>query len=531
MMPEEAQPNESARRLLGCAAVLVAAQMLIWLSGVGGADLHLVFGWSAVLLAVLASFRIGAAGGRLSCEAAGRLVQSPLPFLFLGLLYFVVWMLHQGVRYYRFEFANYDLGIYSNVAFNTAQGHFMYSSILAHSHLGEHVSPVTALFAPLYALRPSVYWLFGAQCLSFAAVPLLLRDLCRAVIPDARRAGWIALALSLLWGIYPPMAAAMRFPFHPSSLAMPWVIACFTAVWSRRWGRAALLLPVLLLFKENLTLVWIGLGLMMIASGRDRRAGVLLIVAGGIAAWVCLKVIIPFFRDGDWGQGGRVDPLADPVLKAWYLFRLLAPVLALPLVGWRYGIAALPPILLNLSTGYRPQYSTAYQYDDVIAALLFAACVPGIETLRFRIGAWWTPRRSLMAACAVYATVLLQLERSPAGDAWANPPEPVHRQMNAELRRLSAEFPGIWMYVQAHLGPHLHRHEMRQFPIKARDCGTWKYRDNSLLVLSTNAHAWGFTDLGECIAEIERHPRRYRRLTEFETVQVYHVGRHSTQAR
>lgn len=511
-----------AEHVLAAALLLMAVQAAAWWSGLGGRDLHRALGLAGVgvLAAGLSMTRREA---RLPRPSLARLLDGNALFAVLSAAYFVAWLLNQGIRYYRFEFANFDLGIYSNVAFNTAHGHPFHSSILAHSHLGEHFSPILALFAPLYALKPTVYWLLGAQCLSFAAVPLVLAYACRAMLPDRTRANAIALLLALLWGIYPPMAAAMRFPFHPSSLAAPWVILAFCFVHRRQWSRAIPILLLLLAFKESLTLVWVGLGLHLLVSGRDRRVGLCLVVAGLLAAVLILKGVIPAFREGDWGQASRLDPDADLKLKAWYVVRLLIPLLGLPLLSWRNGIVALPSILLNLSTGYEPQYSSRFQYDDVIAPLLFAASIPAADQAWQILGRWRTPHRAAFALASVYACAVWQLPASPLRDARDRPPTAEHRALNAELGRLAADYPDTWIYVQSHLGPHLHRHELRQFPIRSRDCGQENFRQGTLVVLSTQVNPWGFVEVADCIRELQARPRRFQRLPDYEMLAAFYV--------
>lgn len=517
-----AGPGSSSIRL---AFVLFAAQVAVWWSGLGGADLHRVLAAAGVAALLFAMWRARGVMDGPRCAWA-RFLDGPWVFLVLGLVYFAAWFAHMVARYHRFEFANFDLGIYSNVAFNTAHGRPFYSSILSHSHLGEHFSPITALFAPLYALKPTVYWLFGAQALSFAVVPLVLAHMCRDLLPDRGRANAVALGLSLLWGIYPPMAAAMRFPFHPTSLAAPWVLLAFLYVERADWRRAVPVLLLLLAFKESLSLVWVGLGLHLLVRSDARRAqrvgGILLILGGLAAATLMLKGILPLFREGDWGQAGRVDPWADPRLKLRYVIFLLIPLCGLPLLAWRSGIIALPSILLNLSTGYAPQYSSRFQYDDVIAPLLFAACIPAIEQ------AWrWserlrTPARVALALAALYAAAVWHVDRSPLRACREPPAHDAVARIEGQVRQLAADHPYTWMYVQSHLGPHLHRYEMRQFPINARDCGRAAFRKDTLLVLSTNVPRWGFTDLDECLAEIDARSR-FRRLPQYDPLRVYYV--------
>lgn len=71
------------------------------------------------------------------------------------------WTVVYTCKYYGFGMDVFDIGIYSNLAYNLAHGAPFWSSILQKNHLGEHFSPIMAAFAPLYRLVPGVHWLLG----------------------------------------------------------------------------------------------------------------------------------------------------------------------------------------------------------------------------------------------------------------------------------------------------------------------------------------------------------------------------------
>ena len=493
-----------------CGLILLSAQLALWLSGAGSSDLHR---------------GIGAAAGLLLAIAIGRappLARTPWAPLAVALAVGggIAWFFRQVHAHSYFQYGNFDLGIYSNIALNTATGRPFFSSILVRNHLGEHFSPVIALFAPLYALQPSVRWLFAAQCLSFAAVPLILLRFVRRLEPDRARADLAALILTAAWMLYPPMQAAMAYPFHPTALAGPFAVLAFIRVHEGRFRAAFPFLLALLLCKENMSLVAVGLGLQALATHRARRPGLLLMAFGAAAGWLLVGFVIPAFREGTWQHAARLGPLVDVPQKAFYIMGLLLPLAFLPLFGWRGGVAALPLILLNVSTRFPPQYSSGFHYDDVIAPLLLAASAPVVIALVQRGAATrWAP-----AALAVaFAAGVCLVPASPLRAVLRQHPPPELIDVRQDLVRLERDHPQARIYAQSHLGPHLLRPDLRQIPLKTKDCGAEAYPAGSLVVLSEYVNPWGLRDYTACVESMERRPARFERVPGFRRLDVFRV--------
>ena len=83
-------------------------------------------------------------------------------------------LLSKILQYYSFQISDLDTGIYSNVVWNLVNGNWFYSGVLNRDHLGEHFSPIIALFAPFFILYPSPVWLLGAQGLAVGTTYVLL---------------------------------------------------------------------------------------------------------------------------------------------------------------------------------------------------------------------------------------------------------------------------------------------------------------------------------------------------------------------
>lgn len=430
-------------------SLLLAGQLVVWFSGLGSTRFHWVFAPFWLAAAIRAS-------RPRSPEAPSLLEGMPhrSPWRVtagLTLLFGAAWAGALAGLYFSFGFGAYDLGIYDSIAFNSAHGKFFYSSVQQMNHLGEHFSPVMALFAPLYRLVPTPLWLLLAGLLAYLSVPLVLQRLLRRHGIDERLGPWLAL----LWFLNAPMASAVKFLFHPSTLAAPFVLLAWDAAARRRWKSLAGWMLFLLLFKESLALAGAGIGLWLLAGRGTRKAGLVLLAASLLAGAVIAGWAIPAIRAEAWTHAARLGPLADIPAKLGYLLLLLLPFSVLH-ARPRALLPALPLILLNLSTGFAPQYSMQHHYDDLIIPLLFAGALGALAGGGKPLLAGWRPP---LAAAVAALCVLLCAPPAPLRIARKNIPTAAHRQARRSLMRLQSEAPvpaGTW-FLQSRLLPFVPR--------------------------------------------------------------------------
>ena len=176
-------------------------------------------------------------------------------------------------RHTAFNSKAYDLGLHAQVFWNTSHGRLFASSIEVNNYLGDHVSPIILLLAPLYRLwpDPSGLLVFQALVLACAALPLALltRRLLKPSWPDG--AYLASLVLALVFLSYPALGFVNRFEFHEEVLVVPLLLLAFLCLETRRprWMSAALLLA--LLCKEDVGLTVAAFGLFVAWRQRDSR--------------------------------------------------------------------------------------------------------------------------------------------------------------------------------------------------------------------------------------------------------------------
>lgn len=309
----------------------------------------------------------------------------------------------------------YDTGIYHNLVWNIANGNGFWSNVLDRNHLGEHVSPIVAGFAPLYWMVPDARWLLVAQGLALGATVLLAGYFASVMARDLGRSPrrWLVAVAMLMAALYRPFLGAYGFEFQPINLGMPMVLAGLIALATRRWWLLAATVLLLMTTRESAALTLVGLGLVAALRFRQYKVSAVLMVAAGVFAVVGMQVIMPMFRgDVDWGHNSRVGPLLDWGTKWVYVFSLVAWLGFMPLLGWRVAISALPGAALNLMVHYQPQYSMNFHYDAQLGVFLVAGGVEGLVRLAPRIeavagwlGGAWSRRRQQWAVAGSIATL------------------------------------------------------------------------------------------------------------------------------
>ncbi|MEV4511137.1 DUF2079 domain-containing protein [Dactylosporangium sp. NPDC049525] len=332
-------------------------------------------------------------------------------------------------RYRTWRASTYDLVIFDQAVRSYAQGRLPVAVVKGvhngfgpdFSVLGDHVSPVLVLLAPLYLVYDDPRTLLVAQAVLLACAILPLWRFARREMGTAA-AYCVVTAYALSW----PVAGAVNFDFHEVAFA-PLLLAVLFDQLSmlrhgvgRRW-RLAVAAGAVLCIKEDLGLALAGVGLCLLLPyrGRRPRRGDLLLGLGcllGGPAYTAFatQVIIPAFggRSDYYWSYNHLGPTAPAVLwhvvsqplDAWYtlthpttkintMLLLLAVGALTPLVS-PYLAVTLPLVaerMLSESPGW---WGTGAQYNAFLVIPLLCAGVDGAVRLErrwpaCRIGAVW----------------------------------------------------------------------------------------------------------------------------------------------
>jgi uncharacterized membrane protein len=338
------------------------------------------------------------------------------------------------MRHLRYESKVLDMGVYSQVVWQWSRFREPANSVQHFPHeLGDHFSPILALFAPAYWIHPGpVSALIGQAILIGLSIVAVERFARRRLGRPLGLA--VALSYALFWGVW----SAVDFDFHETAFAAALLAWAVDAADTRKWKRTAILLVGLLFVKEDMGLVVAAFGVWLLTQ-RARQPG-LIAIAGGLIAFVVVnQLVMPAFGGGgESGSDHRVygELGSSPVAAAWHVVTkplttadlLTHPAGKLQLLVLVFGAFLFLGLLSPLTIVTLPQlverlvgtdfhlWAPDYHYTLAIAPILAMGAADGLARLR----RWLEPTPVARAVPAALGAGLVLLG---VGSAVTGPPK------------------------------------------------------------------------------------------------------------
>jgi uncharacterized membrane protein len=311
-------------------------------------------------------------------------------------------------RHSRYMTSIADLGCFDQAIWMASQGHALiitFHPMGIMNYLGNHFQPILYLFAPLYKLLPSVYWLILCQsaAISFSSLPIFL--IARHLTGSDK----MALTWSLIYLLNPFIFAAAAWDFQPAIIALFLISLALLAILKKRPIFLLLISIGLLACKEHMGLTVAGLGFLYGLTNKNWIVGAGLIAIGLSTMALVIGVIMPHYsltgqhpmlnaaKDARYQWLGNSlsevikklvsEPLT--VIKVLflemeggnYIFWLLAPFLFLPIGALFWMLPALGDFLANLLSANPMPRSLFSYHSATIVPLLTIAAIHGLRKL------------------------------------------------------------------------------------------------------------------------------------------------------
>ena len=283
--------------------------------------------------------------------------------------------------------AIYDLGIYDNLVWQTAHGFFLDCSLIkGGNHVSAHFDPIIALIALVYRLYMHAETLLVLQTLWLAsgAIPLYL--LAKRRLSNE----WFAAILGLIYLLYPALHGVNMFDFHSLAFVVPsamWAVYLLdTGGFKRYW----LVIALMLITREDISLLNCFVGAYAIMIGRTRTRTVA--SGAGVSADKAYSYVyyyaemIPHKAEGT--RGLAISALTNPLYallvsfkeeKLLFFLHLLLPLLCLPFAAGKKLILSVYGLLfIGLATRSHV-FSLHFQYSALLFPMLFAAVPDGLR--------------------------------------------------------------------------------------------------------------------------------------------------------
>lgn len=325
-----------------------------------------------------------------------------------------------ALRHTLFQSTAYDLGIFDQAIYLISQGNTPISSLMGFHILGDHAAIIFYPLALLYKIYPSVYWLFAVQglVLALGAVFTWYIAIDRGLKADR------AIALSVVYLLYPLVFNVNLFDFHPEVIAVPALLGAILAAQLRQVGWFCFAILIVLACKEVLSLTVVAMGFWLLIFEKKRWCGSLAVFAGISWFLVSTKVIIPFFSGQEVAAVGRYSYLGDSMgeiaqnlllnpgvvfgkilslANLGYLVLLFIPIAwGLSLSSLKPLIGAIPCIALNILADHQPQKDLVHQYSLPALPFLLLAVISSLA-----VGKGWLHNKRAIVLWSLVTFLLL----------------------------------------------------------------------------------------------------------------------------
>lgn len=305
----------------------------------------------------------------------------------------LILFLCSSLRHILFQSTAYDLGWFDQAIYLISQGQPPIISFSGIHVLGGHAEWIVYLLAGLYKIYPTVYWLFAVQAVSLAIGAWPTWSLARqAGLKESQ-----AIAMAVVYLLYPLVFNINLFDFHPEVMALPVFLGVVLAARLNRIGWFCVGIVFILGCRDALSLTVAAMGLWLLVFEKKRLCGAIALFAGFAWFLVATQLIIPSFIGTDPMAVARYAYLGNSLqeialnlfLKPGlllggvftlpnleYMALLLSPVIwglspqhLAPLVG------TIPTLAMNLLADYQPQKDLIHQYSVPAVPFLLLAVI------------------------------------------------------------------------------------------------------------------------------------------------------------
>lgn len=443
-----------------------------------------------------------------------------------------------------------DLANFDQALWLISQGEEPLVTQHGRSYWGDHFGLTPVLLTPLYLVGGGAGTLLVVQALAMASVAPLLYALARA--HEARP--WLATLPAVLWLASPLTLIPNLVDFHHVPLAAPLIVGSVIALRRGRLGLFSIVAVLACAAKEDISLMYVMLGIVVALDGR-RRLGAAISVSALVVFVFVTAVWIPAFSDSlEWFAGRfggeRGDSLTEvatwmathPVDTLEDVFTLEHGLIVgalvfttggLCLLGARWLLLGLPALAQNVLSAYSPQHGLRDHYYVPVALACSIAAAVGVHRL-----ANVSHRARLVATAAVFLALLafpFGVRYVDIQSEWTEANLPISGGAAARREALALVPPDAVVAVSPRLTPHLsHRREIYSLPIPfygREDFGSdWSQKE---LERRAARVEWVLFDVAERPNEVPETPELiapllprlgFREVLERGTIRVYVRG-------
>lgn len=308
-----------------------------------------------------------------------------------------------------FETRTYDFARFAQAIWNIPNGRFLYTSISDNNILGNHFSPLLALYTPLLLIWPDERILLIAQIGVVAITGLVLSRIVADKHPR------LAPLFLLAFYLNPYVHEVSLFEFRRIVPAMPFIALAAYTIYKKRYGLTFFALLAVLMGKEDMGLVVSAFGVYITFFKRQWKWGVPLLLGGiGWTIVASLWIIPAIGRPGNDAKlypqlfyfdylGSTYEEIfatlkSDPLILIRHAFqwerlaalgRFFLPLgIVLPFLSPIFALMITPVLSYLLISNDPDMYLLEKWYTAPLLPILFAAIGLGMARLSAKKARW-----------------------------------------------------------------------------------------------------------------------------------------------
>ncbi|MDH3903819.1 MAG: DUF2079 domain-containing protein, partial [Xanthomonadales bacterium] len=308
------------------------------------------------------------------------------------LIFATVFFLKAAQLHLVFSTAAYDFGIFIQNFWLLSTLNETFNTVRGLNTFGDHFQPIQILFAPLYRVMPSPLLLLLIQVAAVAWSAIILHRIANHLLPNHRM---VAFAIALAYLINPVVHNPLLWQYHAIVLASPLFLLWLKAYLDRNDKRFFVFLILLLMVREDVSVITLSFGLVALYHRRWRLSIATILLS--MAWWLLVsKIVMPhfngegYFRHEGYTVGALLDRIFDLqyyIKQLWendqalrYLGFIFLPLLLLSFRSPVWLLPAFPTLLANiLIGGYNTQIG--YHYSVYAIPFVFLAAIMGIKAI------------------------------------------------------------------------------------------------------------------------------------------------------
>ena len=165
--------------------------LLVWWSGLAGRDLYLAPVLVGILIMAYNILRNNSFNNIFANSETIMSWATRRTLLWLLFFHGIVLTATAVFKLYSFQWNIWDVGIYSDIIFNTSKGKFYSSYNLTHNW-GDHFTPSMSFLSIFYWFYPSSNWMTLSKVLALIVSPLMIWKICDNVFAEKKHVYYVA---------------------------------------------------------------------------------------------------------------------------------------------------------------------------------------------------------------------------------------------------------------------------------------------------------------------------------------------------